>query len=97
MPTFAYKLLAPRATFPYDITPEEQAIMGEHVAYWTQHAAEGTAVAFGSVMDPAGIWGIAILDVDSEEAAGTLRADDPAVRKQLARAEIYPMPGAITR
>jgi len=97
MPIFAYKLFGPRPSFPMDITPEEAAIMGEHVAYWTERAREGAAVAFGPVHDPAGVWGIAIVDAESQAAADSLRESDPAFVKGLGRVEIYPMPGAITR
>ncbi len=97
MAYFAYKLFAPRPTFPQDMNAEEAAIMTEHVAYWTQLAEKGTAVAFGPVHDPAGVWGIAILEAGSVEEADSLRVADPAVAKRLGRVEIYPMPGAITR
>jgi uncharacterized protein len=97
MSYFAYKLFAPRPSFPHDMTDEEAAIMREHVAYWTQLANEGTAVAFGPVYDPAGVWGLAIVDVDGADDADALRVADPAVTKGLGRGEIYLMPGAITR
>ena len=51
MPYFAYKLFAPRPTFPQDMSAKEAAIMGEHVAYWTKLAKQGTAVAFRPVHD----------------------------------------------
>jgi len=96
MPIFAYKLFSPRPTFPGDMTTEEGATMAAHVSYWTKKAEQGTAVAFGPVHDPAGVWGIAIIDVESPNEAEALRDGDPAVRNSLGRVEIYPMPGAIT-
>jgi hypothetical protein len=53
MPLFAYKLFPPRPTFPADLTPEEGANMGQHVASVTERADEGSAVDFGAVHDPA--------------------------------------------
>ncbi|HZR92489.1 MAG TPA: YciI family protein [Gaiellaceae bacterium] len=96
MPICAYKLFSPRPTFPGDMTPEEGATMAAHVSYWTKKAEQGTAVAFGPVHDPAGVWGIAIIEVESAGEAEALRDGDPAVLNGVGRVEIYPMPGAIT-
>ena len=54
--------------------------MGEHAAYWTGLTERGTAVVFGPVFDPAGVWGLAILDVADEAGASALTAADPVIR-----------------
>ena len=70
MPFHLCKLLPPRPTFPADMTAEEAGLMQEHVAYWQRAADRGAAVIVGPVFDPAGIWGLAIVDVsDAAEAS----------------------------
>ena len=67
----------PRPTFHLDMTAEERAAMEKHVAYWSEQAALGRAIAFGPVMDPRGVYGIGIYDVASEAALRALIAADP--------------------
>lgn len=93
---FLYKLLPPRPTFPAGMTDAEQAVMNEHVAYWTRQRDLGFAVGFGPVADPASSWGVAIVEAESEQRARDLRAHDPAVLAGMT-AEIYPMPAAVVR
>jgi uncharacterized protein len=96
MTCFLYKLIPPRPTFAADMTGTEQAVMAEHAAYWTRQLDLGFAVGFGPVADPAGSWGVAIVEAESEQQARQLRAHDPAVRAGMT-AQIYPMPGAVVR
>ncbi len=93
---YLYKLTPPRPSFAMDMTEAEHAVMGEHVAYWTRQRDAGHAVAFGPVADPAGSWGVAIIETESGEQAARLRAGDPAVQAGMT-AEIYPMPAAVVR
>ncbi len=95
--TYLYKLIPPRPTFFADQTNDEAAIMAEHVAYWRANMAAGSAVAFGPVLEPNGVWGLAVVEVDSEDDAQRLPDCDPAVTSGLAHAEIYPMPRAVAR
>jgi hypothetical protein len=46
--------------------------MAEHVAYWTRQRDRGFAVGFGPVADPAGSWGVAIVEAGSEQQAQQL-------------------------
>jgi uncharacterized protein len=92
---FLYKLSPPRPTFDQDMSETEGAIMGRHVAYWQELAERGTAIAFGPVSDPAGAWGLAVVEAETNEQVRALGDADPAVVSGLARFEICPMPGAI--
>jgi uncharacterized protein YciI len=92
---FLYKLIPPRPSFGQDMTDAERAIMGEHISYWHELANRGTAIAFGPVADPAGSWGLAVVEADSEDEVRSLGVADPAITSQLSRFEIYSMPGAI--
>ena len=95
MSHFLYKLIPPRPTFDQDMSEAEAAIMGQHVAYWQEQTERGTAIVFGPVADPAGAWGLAVVDAASEEDARALGLGDPAVMSQLATFEVCAMPGAI--
>jgi uncharacterized protein len=95
---FVYKLIPPRPTFGAgDMTEAEAAIMGDHAAYWSQQLADGIAVVFGPVTDPAGNWGLAVVEADTEADARALRDADPAITSGLATVEIFPMPVAVVR
>jgi uncharacterized protein len=95
---YAFRLFPPRPSFPADITGEEAAIMAEHVAYWTELLNAGTAVAFGPVADPAGVWGLAVVEAGRDTDVNALRENDPVIRRGLGgRVEIYPMPNAVVR
>jgi uncharacterized protein YciI len=94
---FLYRLIPPRPTFDKDMNDEEAATMGEHVAYWQALVERGTAIVFGPVGDPAGVWGLAVLEVASEEEMRTIAGGDPAVTAGVATFEIHPMPATIVR
>jgi uncharacterized protein len=94
---FVYKLIPPRPTFLTDMTAAEAAVMAEHAAYWTALRDQGTAVAFGPVADPAGAWGLAVVEAADEDEVERIRRADPAVRTGTATVEIHPMPGAVVR
>jgi uncharacterized protein len=98
MAYFLCKLIPPRPTFAQDMTAEERTIMQQHVAYWTKLADEDIAIAFGPVADPAGTWGVGILQVGTEAEAQTIRAEDPTMKSGLGfRFELFPMPRLILR
>lgn len=95
---YAYKLFPPRPSFPADITEAEAAIMAEHITYWTELLTVGTAVTFGPVADPAGAWGLAVVEARPDIDVNQIREHDPVIRRGLgARIEIYPMPNAVAR
>jgi uncharacterized protein YciI len=90
---FLCRLIPPRPTFPQDMTEAEAAVMRDHVAYWTALAERGTALAFGPVADPAGTWGMGLLEAEDEAEVRSLTAGDPVMTAALGtRYEILPMP-----
>lgn len=99
MALFLCRLTPPRPSFAADMTDGERALMGEHVAYWRERLAEGGVVAFGPVADPAGGWGVSILDVPDEPAVGAMLAADPVRLRGGAgfRYDVFAMPGAVAR
>ena len=98
MGMFLFKLLSPRPTFPGDMNDQERKIMMEHVSRWKDLTNQGIAIAFGPVLDPKGVWGVAIIEVADEAEARRLATDDPTTKAGLGRIEVYPMaPGSIAR
>ncbi len=83
----------PRPTFHLDMTPGERAVMERHVAYWTEKAERGTAIVFGPVMDPEGVYGIGVYQVQDEAEMRELIAHDPA--NGLLKYHVLPMPRAV--
>lgn len=96
MQYFLCELVPPRPSFAQDMTEAERAVMGEHVAYWTEMAEQGVAIVFGPVADPKGAWGLGVLEVDDEEHLLRLTENDPAIRGGIGcRYEILPMLRAV--
>jgi uncharacterized protein len=78
--TWSCPLHPPRSTFPADMSEAEAALMGEHGAYWQALAERGSAVVVGPVIDPAGIFGLAVLEAEGLDEARRLTDEDPVVR-----------------
>lgn len=93
---FVYKLIPPRPTFAADMTDGEKAVMDEHTSYWTRLFEEGRVVVFGPVLDPSGLWGLAVVEVEDTEEVRAIAAADPAV-KEVCTFTLAPMPQALTR
>jgi uncharacterized protein YciI len=90
---FLIKLIPPRPSFALDMSEEERRLMQQHVAYWTGLAEKGVALLFGPVLDPAGSYGIGVVEVADEEALKLLTANDPVTRSGgLFRHDAYVMP-----
>ncbi|MBP0437818.1 hypothetical protein J5Y06_03995 [Tianweitania sediminis] len=95
---FHLKLLPPRPDFPLGASEKELAVMAEHADYWRASADTGVAVAVGPVFDPAGTFGIAIVEVEDAKQAEQLADEDPVVLSELGfRYEVSPIPSMILR
>jgi uncharacterized protein YciI len=77
------------------MSDQERAIMSQHVGYWQKLLESGRAIVFGPVNDPAGSWGLAVVEADSEDDVRALGNADPAITSALATFEVCAMPGAI--
>jgi len=88
---FFFKLIPPRATFPHDITEAEKRLMDEHGRYFDEQFAAGRLLLYGPVMAAEGAFGLAVLQVDTEEDARRFGQQDPSVKAGLNRFEFYPM------
>lgn len=68
----------PRPTFMQDMTDVERGIMQKHIAYWNNLMAEGKVLAFGPVLDPNGVYGLGIVEVENEDQVKAIISNDPA-------------------
>ena len=97
MPHFFCKLVAPRPTFPFDMSESEKALMNEHADYWAGLCKEGAALVFGPVMDPSGPYGMGIFQGSDEHEIKRRTDGDPVMKAGIGfKVEITPM-RAITR
>jgi uncharacterized protein len=98
MAFFFCRLTPPRPSFALDMSPAEKSTMAAHAAYWQAQADKGAAVIFGPVADPKGVWGLGIVEAETEAQARALIAADPVTSAELGLGyEIYPMMAAIVR
>jgi len=94
---YLYKLIPPRRTFMADMTADEAAIMEQHFAYWAGLLEGGAVVVYGPVNDPAGGYGLAILEAANEQVARNIGDADPAVANHLGSFQVFEMPATIVR
>jgi len=76
---FFMRLVPPRPIFPGSMTEQELDLMKQHVRYVTQGFDAGVVLAFGPVLDPAGAFGIALLEVDEAAEAEEFARKDPSI------------------
>ena len=95
---FLLRLIPPRPSFATDMTEAEAAVMAQHAEYWRGHLDRGAVVVVGPVADPAGFWGLGVIEAESREAAEQLVTGDPVVTSgMMAGYELHPMPSVIAR
>ncbi len=98
MKYYLCRLNGPRPTFPGDATDAERALMQAHVRYWMPHIEARKVVVFGPVLDPAGVWGVAVLELPDDDDPGRYSAQDPVVLAEAGFSyDIFPMATAIVR
>ncbi len=79
MQHYLCKLSPPRPTFLTDMEHEEALLMRAHREYWTPRVETGVVVAMGPVADPAGSYGVAIIQAASLAALQAMQASDPVI------------------
>lgn len=95
---FLCKLVSPRPTFPQDMTSWEAELMNEHVGYWNVFAKQGLVIAFGPVVDPNGVWGMALVEVESADQLRKVLDGDPVIKANAGfRFEMFVMPQIVLR
>ena len=98
MSHFLCRLRPPRSTFLSDMTADEALVMRRHREYWTPRVEIGVVIAMGPVADPAGAYGVAIIEVPSEAALDAMLASDPAILSKAGFSyEVFRMPAIAVR
>jgi uncharacterized protein YciI len=92
---FFCRLVANRPNFAMSMTPDEQATMRAHGEFLQSQLAAGTLVVAGPVMDPAGVFGMAVFEAESMDELRRLLDRDPA--KAIGRYEIAPIGPSVVR
>jgi uncharacterized protein len=88
MENFIYVLKPVRSTFLQDSTEEERSIVSEHFHY-LQNLNNQNTVSLAGRTDQAE-FGIVILNTESIQQAKDIMQNDPAVKKNVMTAELYP-------
>jgi uncharacterized protein len=88
---FFVKLIAPRPTFPMDMTPEERLLMQEHACYTRDSFDAGKILIYGPVMAPTGAFGMAVFEVEDVTEVRQFLENDPTVLAGLNKFEIHAM------
>jgi uncharacterized protein YciI len=94
---FFYKLYPPRPTFHLDMNEEEKTVMQQHMQYWAKLTDQRNAIVYGPVFDPTGVFGMAVIEVDSDEEANNISKQDPAVSSHVCTSELIPMQVGLIR
>ena len=69
---------------------EEKAIMGRHVNYWLKnYRDDDVVIVYGSVLDPAGAYGVGNISVETEEQVTEITSNNPA--SEINKYEVYPI------
>jgi uncharacterized protein len=97
MPTFVFRLKAPRPTFAQDMSDTEREIMGRHAAYWQSYIDSGRMVVFGPVLDGTGSWGLGVVEAEDEDELRAFAAGDPVVTTGTAEMEVGTMLAGFVR
>ncbi len=83
MKHFAYKLIPPRPTFNLDMDDHEKTVMNAHMQYWADLFASKKVIVYGPVLDPKGVYGLAVMEVETDDEARAIAENDPAVSSKL--------------
>jgi uncharacterized protein YciI len=79
------------------VSEAQAAVVGQHGAYWLDLLERPCVIVFGPVSDPAGTWGLGVVEAETEDDARALGLEDPAVTSGGATYEVYPMPAGDVR
>ena len=65
--------------------------MQQHAAYWAQLTADKKAIIYGPVFHEEGVFGIAIIEVATDDEANEIAQNDPAISSNVNTYELSPM------
>ena len=73
--------------------------MKAHGVYWHEMLSQGKVMVFGLAGDPAGAYGVGVLELDDNADVHAITNADPAIKANVGlRCEVHIMPmGAVNR
>jgi uncharacterized protein YciI len=72
-------------------TPEEQTVVSEHFAHLAALTEQGVMLFVGRTQDNSPrTFGVAVFQAEADEQAQAIMNSDPAVRKGVMHAELFP-------
>jgi uncharacterized protein YciI len=80
-----------------DQNGDEKKLMQQHVEYWKKLTDQKNAIVYGPVLDPKGVYGMAVIEVNDERQAGEIAKGDPAVVSKMCSYELIPMQVGVIR
>jgi uncharacterized protein YciI len=96
MSQWVYFIHAPRENFGATMTPEEQAVWGEHMQLLQRRLDEGSLILAGPTLGTINT-GICVFEAPDEDAARTIMEEDPAIAGGFARGELRPFKLSLLR
>jgi uncharacterized protein YciI len=87
---FYLRLTPPRPTFAKDMTPQEEALMEQHAAYWAEQFKTGKVLILGPVDDPKGVFGFMVVQCTQAEAQA-MADGDPTVKAGMNKIDVMSM------
>jgi uncharacterized protein YciI len=89
--TWFIRLIPPRPNFDKDMNESEKKIMEQHFLYLKGLFEKGVCLFAGPVLDPRGVYGVAVIEAGSEDEARAIAAADPSVKAGVNRIEVAEM------
>lgn len=96
MAEWIYFIHAPREDFGETMTPEEQAVWGEHAQLLQRRLDEGSLILAGPTLGHINT-GICVFEAEDEAAARAYMEADPTISSGIARGELRPFRAAFLR
>lgn len=92
MPQLLYKMQPVRpGMLSHGPTTQEEKVIGDHFAYLQNLVAGGVVLMAGRTLTAdEHTFGIVVLRADSQERTGAIVKDDPAVKCDVMRADLFP-------
>jgi uncharacterized protein YciI len=76
---------------------DEKSVMQQHMQYWANLTDQRNAIVYGPVFDPAGVFGMAVIEVDTDDEARNISEQDPAVSSTICTCQLLPMQVGLLR
>ena len=95
MEQYVYLIRSARNNFLQTMTPEEEAVMGEHFNYLKDMLDKNQLIMAGPCLD--GAFGIVVFESESLDSATEFMHNDPAVKSGVMSGELHPYRASLLR